>query len=91
MWEQILWLREQAGEQVQLRWVPSHLDVKGNEHLDDLALQGCLQHLNDILPLSKRVGDQVGRFGPGAYGRGWEATGYLRCGLSWGGGLMPSQ
>ena len=32
LWEQILWLREQVGEQVQLRWVPSQLDVKGNEH-----------------------------------------------------------
>ena len=34
--------------------MPSHLDVKGNEHADDLVLQGRLQHPNNMLPLSKR-------------------------------------
>ena len=34
--------------------MPSHLDVKGKEHADDLALQGRLQHPNNMLPLSQR-------------------------------------
>ena len=42
------------GEMVQLRWVPSHLKVPGNDGADELAMQGRLLHPNNLLPLSKR-------------------------------------
>ena len=37
-----------VGEQVPIRWVPSLLDAKGNEHADDHAPHGHLQHPNDV-------------------------------------------
>ena len=37
LWEHILWLREGVGNQLQLRWAPSHLKVPGNEGADELA------------------------------------------------------
>ena len=39
---------------VQLRWVPSHLDVHGNEHADLLAEHGSGLHPNNLRSLSKR-------------------------------------
>ena len=54
LWEHIFWLREGAGDLLQLRWVPSHLNVEGNEEADALACQGREQHPNNLLPLSKR-------------------------------------
>ena len=54
LWEAILWLRESAGGDVQLRWVPSHLAVPGNEAADALAERGRELHPNNLLPLSKR-------------------------------------
>ena len=38
--EHIPWLREDAGELLQLRWVPSHLNVKGNEAADEFGWKG---------------------------------------------------
>ena len=43
-----------GGEQLQVRWVPSHLDVEGNEAADELAGKGREMHPNNLLPLSKR-------------------------------------
>ena len=54
LWGHILWLREGAGDKLQLRWVPSHLNALGNEVADELAEQGRQLHLNNLLPLSKR-------------------------------------
>ena len=54
LWEQIDLLRRMGGEQLQVRWVPSHLDVEGNEAADELAGKGRELHLNNLLPLSKR-------------------------------------
>ena len=53
-WEQILYLQEMGGAQVQLRWVPSHLRVQGNEEADRLAAMGRGLHPNNLTPLSKR-------------------------------------
>ena len=53
-WEHILWLREEAGDLLQLRWVPAHLNVWGNEAAAEWAGQGQEQHPNTLLPLSKR-------------------------------------
>ena len=54
LWEHILWLREDAGDLLQLRWVPSHLNVEGNEEAGEVANQGRELHPNSVLPLSKR-------------------------------------
>ena len=54
LWGQILWLREEAGDLLQVRWVPSHLGAKGNEGTDVLAEKGREMHPNNLLPLSKR-------------------------------------
>ena len=54
LWEQILWLHEGAGELLQIRWVPSHLKVEGNEGANKLARLGRHKHPNNLLPLSKR-------------------------------------
>ena len=54
LWEQIDLLRGMGGEQLQVRWVPSHLNVEGNEAADELAGKGRELHPNNLLPLSKR-------------------------------------
>ena len=59
LWEQILWLRGEAGDLLQVQWVPSHLGAKGNEGADVLAEKGREMHPNNLLPLSKRVEEWV--------------------------------
>ena len=54
LWEQILLERERAGESVQLRWIPSHLGVPGNQGADALAEAGRQQHPNNGSALQKR-------------------------------------
>ena len=39
---------------VQIKWVPSHLNMEGSDGTDKLAPLGRGQHLNNQLPLSKR-------------------------------------
>ena len=51
--EQIDLLQRMWGEQLQVRLVPSHLDVEGNEAADELAGKGRGLHPNNLLPLSK--------------------------------------
>ena len=53
-WEQILWPRQQAGDQVQIKWVPLHPGVRGNGGADEMAWLGRLKHPNNLLLLSKR-------------------------------------
>ena len=54
LWEQILTLWERGGEQVQVRWVPSHREVRGNEEAGALAWLGGQLHPSTLVPLSKR-------------------------------------
>ena len=54
LWEHIDWLRGEAGDQLQVRWVPSHLGVAGNEAADDLAGQCRELYPYNKLRLSKR-------------------------------------
>ena len=44
LWSAVLAERELAGDRLQVRWVPSHLGVVGNEQADQLAEQGRLLH-----------------------------------------------
>ena len=49
LWEHILWLCDEAGELLQLKWVPSDLyvegsNVEGNEAADELTGQGREKH-----------------------------------------------
>ena len=46
--------RELAGDRLQVRWVPSHLGVAGNEEADQLAEQGRLLHPYNEEPPPKR-------------------------------------
>ena len=52
LWEAIL--RESGGGGVQLRWVPSHLNIHGNNGADTLASLGRRLHPYYLFPLSKR-------------------------------------
>ena len=49
-----LLLQDMGGGHVQVRWVPSHLDVRRHEEADALALLGRQRHPNKLLPLSNR-------------------------------------
>ena len=52
--EQILWERERAGDELQIRWVPSHLGVEGDARADQMAEQGRGAHPNNQQSLPKR-------------------------------------
>ena len=55
LWIAVLAERELAGDRLQVRWVPSHLGVVGNEHADQLAEQGRLLHpYNEESPPKRR-------------------------------------
>ena len=54
-WIAVLAERELAGDRLQVRWVPSHLGVEGNEQADQLAEQGRLLHpYNEESPPKRR-------------------------------------
>ena len=57
LWEQILWERERAGEELQVHSVPSHLGVHGNHQADALAEEGRQMHPHNQqgLPMRPRV------------------------------------
>ena len=44
LWEQIFLLQREAGSLLQLVWMPSHMQVVGNDRADALADEGRLQH-----------------------------------------------
>ena len=50
LWEQILWLKEEAVDLVQLQWVPLQLEVEGNDVAGEMASPRHKWHLNDELP-----------------------------------------
>ena len=54
LWEQILWERESAGEELQVHYVPSHLGVHGNHQADALAEEGRQMHPYNQQGLPKR-------------------------------------
>ena len=54
LWEQILWERERAGEELQVCWVPSHLGVHGTHQADALAEEGRRTHPHNQRGLPKR-------------------------------------
>ena len=54
LWEQILWERERAREELQVHWVPSHLGVHGNHQADALAEEGRQMHPHNQQGLPKR-------------------------------------
>ena len=54
LWMEVLAERELAGDRLQVRWVPSHLGVAGNEEADKLAEQGRLLHPYNEASLPKR-------------------------------------
>ena len=76
LWETILWERERAGEQVQLRWIPSHLGVQGNEEADALAEagRGLHPHNEESFPKRVRVEPQWEALGLEEMASGGEAT-----------------
>ena len=49
-----MWERERAGDDLHIRWVPSHLGVQGNVGVDQLVEQGRLAHPNNMQQLPKR-------------------------------------
>ena len=59
LWIAVLAERELAGDRLQVRWVPSHLGVEGNEQADQLAGQGRLLHpYNEESPPKRRCLEQ---------------------------------
>ena len=60
LWMAVLAERELAGDRLQVRWVPSHLGVAGNEEADKMAERGRLQHPynEDSLPKRRRLEQQ---------------------------------
>ena len=44
LWQEIWQLRQAAGSHMVVLWMPSHLNVKGNDEVDALAEAGCAQH-----------------------------------------------
>ena len=60
LWMSVLVERELAGDRLQVRWVPSHLGVAGNEEADKMAEQGRLRHPynEDSLPKRRRLEQQ---------------------------------
>ena len=53
-----------------MRWVPSHLDLRGNEEADALALLDRCPHLNNLIPPFKEApSDRVGFVWFGTKGR----------------------
>ena len=54
LWEQILWERKTAGEELHVHWVPSHLGVHGNHQADGLAEEGRQMHPHNRHGLPKR-------------------------------------
>ena len=46
LWGQSLWEQDSAGAEVQVRWVPSHLQGQGNTSADPLAECGREPHPN---------------------------------------------
>ena len=59
-WLSVLAEWELAGDRLQVRWVPSHLGVVGNEEADKMAEQGRLRHPynEDSLPKRRRLEQQ---------------------------------
>ena len=54
LWEEILYLGKVGWGHVQMCWLPSHLNVHGNQEADALASLGRELHPSNIIPLSKR-------------------------------------
>ena len=55
LWMAVLAERGLEGDRLQVRWVPSHLGVAGNEEADKLAEQGRLRHpYNEGSPPKRR-------------------------------------
>ena len=91
LWIAVLAERELAGDRLQVRWVPSHLGVVGNEEADKMAEQGRLQHpYNEgSRPKRRRLEQQWEELGfeemsPGE-GEAGDRAG-VRGDVSWGGG-----
>ena len=70
-WEHILWPREGPGNDVQIKWVPPHLNVEGNDRADELARQGRKEHPINLF-IQKASGGRVGRLQVVANGRQFE-------------------
>ena len=68
LWGQSCWLRGQAGDWVQINWLPSHLGVEGNEGVDELAQLDCLRRPNNRLSVQEAACDGMGRIGTGTDG-----------------------
>ena len=55
LWDQILYLTDDTGNQVQMRCVLLYLNVAGNVGAEDLATIGRLQRPDNHIPLSKWI------------------------------------